>query len=244
HPEKPRPRWTNGLATSTQSCSPEADHIQTGCLRWKELPVPERNRRGGVGDQELRLSPTIGRYGVDVVAVRIGKGVVVQPLDLVVDRTRLGDPVIGKRRQIEHPQPPAGLVADPALEGDLLTVRGERRTLDAVAQYPHRAIADTALDQVVMPTRAQGGEEAVRVPGESDAPEVEVDRIERPAVPGDAVLLQLAQRVSGSHVDDRRRRREAAARPQIGMTGNEHGHRTVASVGGDTGPRGKPGQGK
>ena len=87
----------------------------------------EPHRRGRVADQQCWGAAAVGRDREEVVAVRVDEGFIVEPLDLIVDRALLGNRVIGKGREVQNLQPPAALVADPALEGDLFPVGRERR---------------------------------------------------------------------------------------------------------------------
>src|SRR3954463_14022606 len=75
-------------------------------------PINERERsllawafephgRSGIPHQQPRRSAPVGRGGVDVDAVGIDERVVVEPLDLVVDRAFLGNRVVLQRRHVE-----------------------------------------------------------------------------------------------------------------------------------------------
>ena len=72
----------------------------------------------------------------------------------------------------------------------------QRRALDVFGDHTERALRHVALDQQNAIARAKRGIEAIGIPSERDAPEVEVHRVHRLAVASHGKRFQVTERVA------------------------------------------------
>ncbi len=98
-------------------------------MRARYEPVPELRTasddrgRVRVRNQDPRLARPVGVHLVDVDPVAVDEVVVVEPLELVVDRTALGQRGLAAAAQVEDGESPQHRAAVELRAGDLLLER-------------------------------------------------------------------------------------------------------------------------
>ena len=173
----------------------------------------EHRRRVGAGHQQARAAPRRRPAPTRSPRRRRRARAVVEPLDLVVDRARLGRAasrcIVARsstwKRHVPHAAPARLLV------GDAGAVRRQRRALDVLVDHRARARPRRCprSGRSCRPSRAS------RRSGRRPAAKVTPQKLTSgasTALPSFVTLqlLEVAERLAGRHVDDQRRRVENA----------------------------------
>src|SRR5262249_14749533 len=134
----------------------------------------------------------------------------VQPFDLIVNRSGFRwDQPFRHRLEIQDGEAPRiGTGADALLKSDQPIVRGKRRALHVRAKHRELSQSEFAAHEVSGAAGSQRGVERVAVGCEGHTPEIGVNGAQPGAVPPCAELFQIADGITGRHVDERGSGRE------------------------------------
>ena len=212
-------------------------------LRMTELksfsgPLPDfRHRRGRPAPASCRRPPRPTRRSAPTAttAAPVEHVRVVQPFELVVDRSRLGvDGVFNHRREIEHVDAPRCEVRPVRFLNAISRLFGDS---DGHSRFSCRIVSERSQasprTRYVVARRLQRCVEGVAVSGERHAPEVEVRGVDLDAVAPGRELLEVGDFLAARHVDDATSGRERTAAVTVGLAGDEDGDGAEPAVGGD-----------
>src|SRR5207237_10331703 len=130
--------------------------------------------------------------------------IIVKPLHLVVDISRLSQSRLRKRLEIEQVDPPGNSPPrDPFLEGDPRFVRRKRWALDSFMNYSRCPSREVSFELVGLALRPKRREKPVLIVGERDPPKIEIWRLENRVITQNREFVQICQGLAACRIDAR-----------------------------------------